>query len=274
MNFKTIYKQLYIQLRRNLVRQPTYGKYIRIKGKNIFYRKKGHGPVILFIHGNLGSHRWFSDVMDISGFQVIALDLPNFGFSDYTNNFSIENYSSYIMEFIKELHLEQPILAGHSLGGAVALHTAVAHQERFKSLFLIDSSSIMGLKTPEEHYPVFEKYKIDYSLLKKALCAIMPEVKDKKRINELVGDALLMNHKAYSEHGRALESFNLSSSAKKLSIPVMFLRGAGDFLITEDMAKETISLIGGEYKVLENSGHSPQVEKPGLFIDILKDFIK
>lgn len=253
--------------------KPSYGQTIKINGNNIFFNEEGEGPVILYIHGNLGSHLWFSDVMKIEGFRTIAVDMPNFGFSDSIDNCEIETYSGFMRDFLDEMHIDKIVLVGHSLGGAVALTMAVQYPEIIRSLFLLDSSSIKGLKTPEESYRVIEMYKTDYSLLKNALRAIMPGVSDENRILELVATAKLMKHEAYIGHARALDKFDLSSMAVKMDFPVLFVRGEMDFLITREMAEETIALVGGNIINVDNIGHSLLVEDPSLFKEILVGFI-
>jgi branched-chain amino acid transport system permease protein len=253
--------------------KPPYGRTIKVMGKEIFFIEKGIGQAILYIHGNLGSHKWFSQVMDIEDFRTIALDMPNFGFSDPMESSDIADYSEFLREFIRELQLEKPVVAGHSLGGAVAISLSVKYPDLPGALMLIDSSSIKGLITPEEAYPIIEMYKVDYNLLKSALASIMPGINE-ERLVELTDMALLMNHDSYSGHARSLERFDLSNKAEKMKCPVLFIRGAGDFLITQKMAEETVSILGGSTLEIENSGHSPQVEVPDLFINILKKFLK
>jgi len=253
--------------------KPSYGHRIKVNGKNIFFSEEGKGPAILYIHGNLGSHRWYSDVMKIEGYRTIAVDMPNFGFSDGIDNCEIDTYCSFMKGFLDEMHIDKIILVGHSLGGAVALSMAVNYPEIVRSLFLLDSSSIKGLKTPEESYSVIEMYKTDYSLLKTALQAIIPGVSDENRIAELVETAKLMKKEAYIGHALALDHFDLSGVADRMDFPVLFVRGEKDFLITREMAEETIALIGGDIIYVDNVGHSLLVEDPSLFKEILVEFI-
>lgn len=256
-----------------LVPFPAYGNTVELRGREIFYTEAGEGPVILYVHGNLGSHMWFSSLMNIDGYRTIALDMPNFGFSDRMDNFEISEYSRYLTAFIEKLKLEKPLLAGHSLGGAVAMYAAVHRPSTIGGLLLIDSSSIKGLVTPEKHYPVIERYKGDYTILKQALSAIMPGVQDEKRIVELVDSALMMNPDAFTGHADALKRFDLSDKAVKLPMPVLFVRGKNDILITPLMAEETTGLLGGEILEIDRVGHSVIVEDPLIFEDILKGFL-
>ncbi len=252
---------------------PSYGSTVEILGKDIFFTEEGQGPAIVYVHGNLGSHKWFSSVMKIDGFRTIALDMPNFGYSDRLDGFEISEYSRYLSAFIETLNLDKPLLVGHSLGGAVVMHTAVYKPGIPGGLLLIDSSSIKGLVTRKESYKFIEMYKSDYELLRRALSAIMPGVSDEKRIDELVESALMMNLDAYGGHADALSRFDLSGKAEKLSVPVLIVRGDRDILVTSLMAEETASVLGGEILELDGVGHSVIVEDPRRFMDILKSFI-
>lgn len=270
----TYMQRPYMSFRRLRAARRSYGDHADVKGKKIFYVEEGTGTPVLYIHGNLGSHKWYSEVMSIEGARVIALDLPNFGFSDRIDSFEIDVYADYVKGFIEAMGLDTPWVLGHSLGGAVAISLAIRYQECVRGLVLVDSASIKGLKTPEESYPVIELYKVNYSLLKKALCAIMPGVNDRGRQSELVDCALLMSKEAYVGHGRALTSFDYSDRTMRLDIPVLFIYGEQDILITREMAEETVAVLGGSVHILEGIGHSPQVENPTVFRTIIKDFIQ
>ncbi len=106
-----------------------FQKHVQIFDKKISYLDQGnsdHG-VILFIHGNSFSSQTFSpqfNSKELTKYRIIAVDLYGHGESDRLDNsldYSLPTYAKLINEFIKELKLEKVILAGHSLGGHIAL---------------------------------------------------------------------------------------------------------------------------------------------------------
>jgi pimeloyl-ACP methyl ester carboxylesterase len=93
------------------------------------YHRAGTGPPLVLIHG-IGSHwqvwkpvlDWLTPVRD-----VIALDLPGFGASPAPPPGTppgIESLIRLTAQFLDEMHLERPHVAGNSLGGWLALELA------------------------------------------------------------------------------------------------------------------------------------------------------
>lgn len=104
-------------------------KSIKILTANISYFEKGEAELgtILFIHGNSFSSETFSEQFNSSlfdGYRLIALDLYGHGDSDKLLNpfgYHLPSYAKLVIEFSKKLGLSNIILAGHSLGGHIAL---------------------------------------------------------------------------------------------------------------------------------------------------------
>ncbi len=95
----------------------------------VSYHRAGSGPVLVLIHG-VGSH-WhvWDPVLELLTRQrdVIALDLPGFGVSSPPppeTRPGIESLVGLLGEFLGELGLERPHVAGNSLGGWIALELA------------------------------------------------------------------------------------------------------------------------------------------------------
>jgi pimeloyl-ACP methyl ester carboxylesterase len=93
------------------------------------YHRAGTGPPLVLIHG-IGSH-WqvWKPVLDLltPHRDVIALDLPGFGASPPPPQDTPPGIDSLIRlttEFLDDLHLERPHVAGNSLGGWLALELA------------------------------------------------------------------------------------------------------------------------------------------------------
>jgi pimeloyl-ACP methyl ester carboxylesterase len=97
----------------------------------INFTRRGSGPSLVLIHG-IG-HRWqaWEPVLDALAehHDVIALDLPGFGESPIPPEGMPRNMNDTVIAvgaFFKRLDLQQPHVAGNSLGGAIALELAAA----------------------------------------------------------------------------------------------------------------------------------------------------
>ncbi len=248
---------------------------VNVLGCRIFYQSNGEGRPIVYVHGNTGSSRWFDKVAKVPDCRTIALDLPNFGRSDALGvQPDIHGYADYLHAFIKALNLESPVIVGHSLGGAVVQSLAVHHPGDLSAMVLVDSSSPTGLITPRERYPAIEMMRTNRTVLAQALAATLPTNKDTSFFESLVDDAVRMNEKAWIGNAEALSRFDISDRTTVFTKPVLVIQGKADILITEEMARKTAHAYpSGEFHLIENSGHSPIVETPSTFIELLIDFL-
>lgn len=253
------------------------GNYLDINGKKIFYVDSGNKleKTILFIHGNFASWRWFKPTMDImpKDFRMIALDLPNFGRSDRVDKVSIEEYSEYVANFIEKLDLKEVYVVAHSLGGAVAQKLVIDHPEKLRKVILIDPAPPSGLVTAPEVYAVLDLYKSNANLLKKALINVMPTRKVDNFTEKVVDDSLLMDPRCFTLNAKALEEYNYTEKLKETAIPILIFVGKKDIIVSEDMALEFSRLSKNAHvEVVEDCGHSVNVEKPEFFVGKLSEF--
>jgi len=252
-------------------------RYVKVLDKKLHYLEAGKpgGIPMVFVHGNFASGKWFEPAMELlpESYHTFALDLPNFGRSDRTEEVSIDNYGKHVVDFIKQLELEGVILVGHSLGGAVVQNVMVRRPDLLSRVVLIDPAPPDGLKTPPEVYPFLDMYRSNRELLKKALIGTMPTRPVDEFTELLVDEALLMDPRCFTENARALEKYNYSEELKGIEIPVLVIVGRKDILITEEMARGFEKILHTVHvSVLENYGHSINVENPGLFVEMLLEF--
>ncbi|HOG52547.1 MAG TPA: alpha/beta fold hydrolase [Bacillota bacterium] len=247
-------------------------KFATVKGKKIHYLESGEGRPVLMIHGNTGSSEWYADVMDIEGRRCIAADLPNCGLSDRIDTGDMDVYADYMLGLMDVLGLKSATVVAHSLGGAVAISMACRYPERVEKLMLVDPCPVKGLVTPEEHYPVIELYKTSRDMMKAALGAMTPGMKDDAKLDRLVDGAFRMNLASFTEHPRALARFNYTGRCGNFKNKVLFVIGRKDTLITESMAKESAAEFpNSEVRVIEGVGHSLMVEAPEEFVSFVKE---
>ena len=98
-----------------------------IKEGLIHYEAFGRGKPVVFIHGWLGSWRYWMRTMEAlaSDYRTYALDLWGFGDSDKSKErYSVADYTALLYDFTDHLGLVNASLVGHSLGAIVALHFA------------------------------------------------------------------------------------------------------------------------------------------------------
>jgi pimeloyl-ACP methyl ester carboxylesterase len=106
----------------------------------LFYLKRGtHGPPLVCLHGAGGAHNhWGYQLRGLSDIvQVYTIDLPGHGRSAPPGYDTIAGYAAAVRTFMDALGLGRAALAGHSMGGAVALQVALDAPERVAGLALV-----------------------------------------------------------------------------------------------------------------------------------------
>lgn len=105
-------------------------------------------PPIVLLHGLLASGFTFNRLMPLlrQHFSVITLDLPGFGRSEKSGSFvySYDNYARFILHCADYFNLDRFYLAGHSLGGQIALNTVRLLPDRIKGVVLLGSSGYLN----------------------------------------------------------------------------------------------------------------------------------
>jgi pimeloyl-ACP methyl ester carboxylesterase len=109
----------------------------------VYYEIHGTGEPLILLHGGVGAIQMFGAVLPslAQKRQVIAVDLQAHGrTADIDRPLSFELMAGDIATLIKHLGLEEADVMGYSLGGGVALRTAIQHPEVVRKLVLVSTS--------------------------------------------------------------------------------------------------------------------------------------
>lgn len=97
------------------------------------------GLSLLALHGVTGhGRRWRVLSQQLPGVRLIAVDLRGHGRSLWTPPWHIEQHVADALAVLDELGLAQVAVAGHSFGGAIAVHLARLARDRVDRLVLLD----------------------------------------------------------------------------------------------------------------------------------------
>lgn len=106
------------------------GQYADVNGINLYYETHGTGKPMILLHGGLGSGEMFGPLLPTlaAHHQVIAVDLQGHGrTADIDRPLDVQLMADDIAALIDHLGLDRPDVVGYSLGGGVALLTAIRH---------------------------------------------------------------------------------------------------------------------------------------------------
>jgi len=114
--------------------------YAPVNGLRLYYEIHGSGEPLILLHGGFGAGDMFAPMMPVLSQhrQVITVDLQAHGrTADIDRPITFEVMADDIAGLAKYLGITNADVMGYSLGGGVALRTAVQHPELVKRLILV-----------------------------------------------------------------------------------------------------------------------------------------
>lgn len=119
---------------------------IDVNGAQLGYVEAGSGePPIVFVHGWCCDHTFFAPQAEhfSTDRRCVSLDLRGrHGPDGSSGSATIPTHAADVVGFCEELEIERPIIAGHSMGGAVALAVAAQSPTLPAGLALVDPALI------------------------------------------------------------------------------------------------------------------------------------
>ena len=247
-----------------------------------FYRlAPGNEPTLVFLHGNLGSSRWWRPVLDLlpQGWRGLAYDAIGYGYSDRTgrlDRYAVSALAADLAALADGLELPRFHLIAHSTSTPVALEYALAHPGRVATLTLVGPIPARGVQTPAEAYPLLEQLPHRLDMLEQALIAAAPGLDPSStEFAQLVEDAAQIEGMTLVAIARGLDAWRPGERLRELTLPVLLMRGEKDIMLDEEEAHHTLLSIPGanNLEIFHGVGHSPMLEAPRGFTEALIAFI-
>ncbi|MEM8793106.1 MAG: alpha/beta hydrolase [Pseudomonadota bacterium] len=127
---------------------PPIGRFVTLPdGRKVHYWEQGSGQPLILVHGASGNLRdWtFSIAPKLAkDFRVIAFDRPGFGYTDRDLvrgwDPAVQARTLYLAS--REIGVEQPIIVGHSWGGALALAWAIQYPDETRGVVPVSGVSM------------------------------------------------------------------------------------------------------------------------------------
>jgi esterase len=113
----------------------------------------GAGPVVVLLHGLFGAARNFGQVQRHLGQRqrVLALDLRNHGSSPHAEGMRYATMAADVFETLEAQGALPATLIGHSMGGKVAMHAALARPDAVTRLAVVDIAPVVY---PPRNHPI------------------------------------------------------------------------------------------------------------------------
>ena len=122
---------------------PPEAGYAPVNGLKMYYEARGSGQPLILLHGGLGAIEMFSEILPAlsNERQVIAVDLQAHGrTADINRPLSYEAMADDVAALIRYLKFEKADVMGYSVGGEVAVRTAIQHPEVVRKVVVVSAA--------------------------------------------------------------------------------------------------------------------------------------
>jgi pimeloyl-ACP methyl ester carboxylesterase len=236
-------------------------------------------PVVLVHGAGQDTASWRYNVESLAGSRrVVALDLPGHGKSEvfFPPLTSTDDFAGYVEGFIKELNLSRPVLVGHSMGAGICLTVALRCGEKIGGVVAVDGADkITGVFGEEIHEAYLDaSLELMLEMSMEGFRALCSRLTQPNRVEEIVQDLLRIHPRVTAADTQAFNTFDMSGQVREISVPVLLISGADDFLVTPEMVRSTAARItGSKVVILDGVGHFPHTESPERFNREVGEFL-
>jgi pimeloyl-ACP methyl ester carboxylesterase len=232
----------------------------------IHYEAIGRGEPLVFVHGWIGSWRyWWPSMQALSSrHRTFAFDLWGYGDSSKEEeNYSFESYVEMMHHFIDKLGMIQPpTIVGHTLGAAVALRFATRHPEQVKRLIMV------GLPVAGEYVPPALTSSDPETILARQLgkSQNFPEVEREIRKTD---------PEAPRRVAAEMRGITFAEDLSRCQVPSLLVFGEQDPLMRKPDGDYFHLTRPGEMRhyITLDTQHFPMLEQPAQFNRLLADFV-
>ena len=218
---------------------------------------------IVFIHGSGDSARiWHPQIEHFGAERAFAVDLPGHGQRPdmLPAEVSVLDYTRAMHAIIAdELHLDHPVIAGHSLGGAIALMMGLEYGPELSGLILISTGARLRVR-PDLLEAARTAPQIATSQLKNlGVASTTINTLPAALINEQVTPGPNVLYRDLT----ACNAFDCMPRIQEIHLPVLVICGADDCLTPVKYSQYLYDKIGGStLYIIPDAGHYVMREQP------------
>lgn len=257
--------------------KPTTG-YAPVNGIAIYYEVHGGGEPVVLLHGAFMTitNNWAGWISELSKTRkVIAVEMQGHGrTADVPRDITYENLADDVAALLNHLKVARADLIGYSMGGAVAMQTAIRHPDKVRRAVIISSTFRRDGMIAEalEHIPKLTADDFKGSPIEAEYKKLSPTPDDfPKFVQRIVATA---------SNGYDFEADKL----KATTTPMFFIHGDADGIRLAHVA-EMFRLKGGEVHgdmkprsasrlaILPDTTHVTLMQRMPIIVPMVNDFL-
>lgn len=254
-------------------------EFVPVGGTKVRLLRGGQGSPLLFLHGAGGPPGWriFLDRL-AENHTVYATDHPGFGASDSADWMeNIRDLAEFYHWFLDVVGLDRLDVVGSSMGGWLAAEMAVMDPRRFGKIVLVGAAGLQPEQGeifdiffwPADETPQHSYYNIRQAPEYEDLFGTppSPEQREIARRNREMAARLVWKPYLFSRQ--------LPILLPRVTNPVLIVWGRQDGIIPAICGEQYQRILpNARLEIIDECGHSPQIEKPEDFLRIVTAFLQ
>jgi pimeloyl-ACP methyl ester carboxylesterase len=230
----------------------------------VHYEVLGKGRPVFFLHGWVGSWKYWIPSMQVTStsYRAYAIDLWGYGETAKSpQGYSLDTQADMLHAFMDKMGIGKIAIVGHGLGALVAFNFARRWRDNV--------DRVMAITCPLEYELVHNRLRAaSPNDLVDWLASRTPEV------SAALSDAAKADPQALAGSMESLQSNNIFGAVRQTSLPCLFVYGQNDPAILQPPAEKPISLSHMMHQItLDGSGHFPMLDETQKFNRLLIDFL-
>ncbi len=234
---------------------------------------EGGRPPLVLIHGAGGDGRfWPPALRRLAWSAVYTLDLPGHGRSPGEPRASVAQYAQVVGHWMEALGLPAAVLAGHSMGGAIAMQIALAQPARAAGLVLVGTGArlrvhpdLLSMAGKAQSHAQAARWITRWSFAPEADETLLELAT--RRLME--GDPA-----ALKADFQACDAFDLMGRLGEIKVPALVLCGQEDKMTPPKYSRFLAEhLPQAELVIIPGAGHMVMLERPSQVAAAVQDFL-
>jgi pimeloyl-ACP methyl ester carboxylesterase len=254
----------------------------------LHYESIGRGQPIILLHGWINSWdvwRYFMIALSSEQkYRVYALDFWGFGDSAKGNGsassdepFQISSYVEMVHQFMDTLGILNAPVAGHSMGGTVALQLALNYPDRINKVAVVGSPIIGSSLNPFlklAGYGWIAELVWRYPFMLSTIMRILLAGDSKKVRQMIFRDVQRTSIESFFRSIGDLRDTDLRADLDHLSLPTLGIYGRKDNIVSPSNAELlTKGTNNCTITMMNKSRHFPMTDEPEKFVSTLTQFL-